>query len=888
MTGLADGGENSGRIVLADDNADMRNDLERILITHGFDVEAVADGADALAAAEHRKPDLLITDITMPRLNGLGMLAAIRSNPRLRDMPVIFLSTQPGGEALEGLRAGADDYLVKPVSATELIARVDSRIALSRFRAAELAAMSRLHELSTRLTAQADLTSLLHEVLDATIALQRADFGDIQLFIPATSTLEIVVHRGLEQDFLDYFHSVDASDSSASGLALKKRARIIIEDVQTDPDFEPHRAIAAAAGFRAVQSTPLFRRGTGAPVGMLSTRFRNPHRPSADDLRLTDLYAMQAADIIAFRLAEERLQAREAHLQLALEAGRMGTWEWQADTGMLTADALHQALFGLPPQSAPQPNDVYWARMVPEEIAVAMESAKAALRDGTEFQMEHRVIRPGGAVAWMMSRGRAKHDDLSRMIGISLDITENKRIVEALRQSQGRLQAAVDLLGLGLYAWNPQTNALNWDARVKAIWGLSPDAPVDYDAAVAAIHRDDYPQVQAAIAKCIDPAGDGVYELEYRVIGADGMERWVATRGQTTFDRGRAMGFLGVALDVTARKRTEQAMRESDERFRQFADYSSNVLWILDLQTRRLDYLSPAYENVWGQPRDAVPKLWTETIHADDRDGAAAALKKAQNGEPVTQEYRIVRPDGTVRWIRDTLFPIRDRVGRVPRIGGIAEDITVDSGSLVYVVDTDKAMRQGLVLLLQRAGYGTKTFASPGEFLKVAPVLSPGCVVLHVRSDPDDGLVVLKQLKAGGSLLPVIALGASHGDVSLPVQAMKAGAVDWLEMPYQPDALLASVAAGLADLRQTTEQSRAAGFARARIVTMSAREREVLEGLLSGGTNKTIAKKLGISPRTVELHRASVMERLGVRTLPEAVLMAASAGIRPSGPPRKA
>jgi FixJ family two-component response regulator len=129
--------------------------------------------------------------------------------------------------------------------------------------------------------------------------------------------------------------------------------------------------------------------------------------------------------------------------------------------------------------------------------------------------------------------------------------------------------------------------------------------------------------------------------------------------------------------------------------------------------------------------------------------------------------------------------------------------------------------------------------------------------------------------------LPVIVLAASAGDVRLAVEAMKAGAAEWLEVPYDANALLTAIAATLADIRESAEQSLSVELARARIAAMSVRERQVLVGLLSGGTNKVIAKDLGISPRTVELHRANVMELLGVKTLPEAVLLATAAGLRP-------
>jgi len=150
-----------------------------------------------------------------------------------------------------------------------------------------------------------DLPSQLSAVLDAAMGTQRADFGNIQLYDRETGTLAIVVHRGFSQAFLDYFARVDAHGTSACGQALKSSARIIIEDVTTDPSYAPHRAIAAAAGYRAVQSTPLLDR-TGAPVGMLSTHFRGHHRPSDRDLSLTDQYAQQAADVIAISLAAQR------------------------------------------------------------------------------------------------------------------------------------------------------------------------------------------------------------------------------------------------------------------------------------------------------------------------------------------------------------------------------------------------------------------------------------------------------------------------------------------------------------------------------------------------------------------------------------------------------
>jgi PAS domain S-box-containing protein len=188
--------------------------------------------------------------------------------------------------------------------------RIRAEVELARVKdelSAELEAMRRLHEFSTRLLTTTELEPLFHEVLDAVIALQNAEFGLVQLYDPRSHSLRIAVHRGLNQEFFDYFGNVSDFDS-ACGRALAARQRIIIEDVENDSGFAPHLKIARAAGFRAVQSTPLFSR-RGEPLGIVSTHFRLPHRPSEIELRFTDLYAVHAAELI------ERKQIESAVLE---------------------------------------------------------------------------------------------------------------------------------------------------------------------------------------------------------------------------------------------------------------------------------------------------------------------------------------------------------------------------------------------------------------------------------------------------------------------------------------------------------------------------------------------------------------------------------------------
>jgi signal transduction histidine kinase len=201
-----------------------------------------------------------------------------------------------------GLLASALVLVALVVNINRLYAR---QAAVASQLGVELADMRRLHEVSTRSTHQVDLPHMLDEILDATIEVQRADFGNIQLYDPKAGTLRIVVQRGFPRAFLNYLATVNANHDSVCAQALRDRHRIIVEDVMSDDRFISIRSLAAQTGFRSVQSTPILVRD-GELRGMISTHCRKPNRPSERDLRLTDLYARLAAELI------ERVEGDEA------------------------------------------------------------------------------------------------------------------------------------------------------------------------------------------------------------------------------------------------------------------------------------------------------------------------------------------------------------------------------------------------------------------------------------------------------------------------------------------------------------------------------------------------------------------------------------------------
>jgi PAS domain S-box-containing protein len=300
---------------------------------------------------------------------------------------------------------------------------------------AELEDMNRLHQLSNRLLATRDLRSALDEVLDAAITLLDAHYGNIQLYNPRRKGLEIVVQRGFPQAFLDTFRLVSMEDDTACGRALRSGERIIIEDVLTDEQYTNFRDIAAAAGYRAVQSTPLLVPG-GAVLGMLSTHFRSPHRPSEHQLRVLDLYARQAVELVDRLRAEQALRESEERFRRALQPRNVGI------VFITTDGIIHEANDAFLEMSGFTRADLAdggldWKQLTPPEWREAAQSALAEFGvTGLIAPREHDFLRRDGSHWFALCSATRIADD--EAVGYIIDITARKRAEQALRDADRR------------------------------------------------------------------------------------------------------------------------------------------------------------------------------------------------------------------------------------------------------------------------------------------------------------------------------------------------------------------------------------------------------------------------------------------------------------------
>jgi PAS domain S-box-containing protein len=588
-------------------------------------------------------------------------------------------------------------------------------------------------------------------------------------------------------------------------------------------------------------------------------------------------------------LAAARYASQSRFLQTTLSSIPDYVYAFDADRRFVYANPVMQSLFGL--TAAEMIGRTFADLNCPPELASHLNNdIDRIFKDAVTVEDEVFFRSPTGHAAYFDYRWGpvyAEDGSVELVVGVSRDTSERRAMEEALKRSEARLRAATELVGLGIYAWDPVTGAFDWDDRLRAMWGLPSDSQIDKSIYEEGIHPDDLARVRAAIAACVDPAGDGSYKIEYRVIGRDdGTTRHIATSGQTEFKHNRAISFIGAAIDVSEQRRNEAAVKASEAQFRSFAENSSNLLWIAETASGAIVYRSAAFVTIWGVPLDAAPAdldTWMEGVHPDDRSGVLRAFESVKAGEVTQYEYRIVRPsDDGVRWLRDTSFPIRDAAGEITRIGGIAEDLTTEDSRQVYIVSARGSEARRLAGLVREIGYHARIFDS-AAFLDMAPVLASGCVLVDLRSEREGGLSIPRELTARSIALPTVALDDPGAGADAAVAAMKAGAIDFILIGDETalrDKLSMVLAECHAKIRPTTRDEEAG----AQIARLTPREREVLVGLVNGGTNKIIAQTLGISPRTVELHRAQVMHKLDAGSVTELGQIALAAGIAPTVP----
>jgi PAS domain S-box-containing protein len=271
------------------------------------------------------------------------------------------------------------------------------------------------------------------------------------------------------------------------------------------------------------------------------------------------------------------------------------------------------------------------------------------------------------------------------------DVMLRKQTEDALRESEARWQFALEGAGDGVWDWNPQTDEVYFSRQWKAMLGFEEDEIGNtLDEWSRRVHPEDIDRVYRDIGKhlaSLTPA----YMNEHRMLCKDGSYKWILDRGkviQWTED-GKPLRVVGTHSDITERKRAEENLRESEERFRLLAETIQDVFWITTPGGERMVYVSPAYEKVWGRSVESVyaaPRSFLDPIHPEERERVLQGIQEHEKGA-YECEYRVAQPDGSMRCVHDRGFPIRDAEGRLRFMAGIARDITAKK-------DVEKALQE--------------------------------------------------------------------------------------------------------------------------------------------------------------------------------------------------
>lgn len=374
----------------------------------------------------------------------------------------------------------------------------------------------------------------------------------------------------------------------------------------------------------------------------------------------------------------------------------------------------------------------------------------------------------------------------------------------------------------------------------------------------------DFPCARALRGEIVSPGVDLLH------FGKDGQGRWLNVSAAPITDHGcdEILGIVVLYIDAHDAVQAGAFGVRAARRFRQFAENSGAAIWIADSATEAFTYRNPPHLGLSGAGDIVDIAGWLDRVDERDRRPLRQHYDAVRQGRTAPFEYGFRGiPGRHARRLREMSFPIRDDVGTIVMIGGMTENVTPPDPSNLYLVGTAMGRSVPAWQMAPGCPCRTKSFGCLAELLDVAQFLTPGCVIVDLASADDAEINLARTLAEYGGALPIIIIGMPETHAATAVAAMRAGAADYLIPPFAEDALGEAITRAAA--RCPAPAAAPAPPGSTRIDRLSKREREVMLGLKAGGTNKSIARDLGISPRTVELHRSHLMERLNVRNLAE-------------------
>ena len=386
-------------------------------------------------------------------------------------------------------------------------------------------------------------------------------------------------------------------------------------------------------------------------------------------------------DITERKQAEVALRESEERLRLALDAAYMGIWDWNILTNQITFSGRYEQLFGLNSGTFGSSYEAFESFVHPEDrepLSLVMNQARLERQD---YHHEFRIVWSDGSIHWIEEKGKFLYDETGqpvRTIAIVMDISDRKYREEQLRLLELVVVNTNDsvLITEAEPIDPPGPRIVYVNPAFERMTGYSLEEVIAQTPRIlqgAKTNRAELARIRAALQTWQPVRVD---LINYR---KDGSEFWVDLSIVPVADEnGWFTHWVSVQRDISDRKQAEVELQQSEQKFRQFAENIHEVLWMTNADASEMLYLSPAYEQIWGRSCESLyanPKSFLEAIHPEDKQRVIANFKHSATGT-FDIEYRIVRPDGSVCWIQDRGFPIRNESGEIYRRAGIAQDIT--------------------------------------------------------------------------------------------------------------------------------------------------------------------------------------------------------------------
>ncbi|MHC4630419.1 MAG: PAS domain S-box protein [Planctomycetota bacterium] len=430
----------------------------------------------------------------------------------------------------------------------------------------------------------------------------------------------------------------------------------------------------------------------------------------AISIREKDFVQSIWCDITERRRTEEAMQSSEAKYRslIANIPDVVWTSDEKGNTAFISSNI--EDIYGYSPEEIYSEGDRLWfGRIHPDDLEKVKESYRAVFGRGEQLDVEYRIRRKDGEWIWIRDRsiGAYEKDGVKYADGVFIDITERKKAEEALRGSEERLSliynTTTDIMSLLEAEPNGEFNVVTVNDRIMdylAEAGITKDMICNTNVRkffqeVLRLKPEDIAYRFARLREVANSKRTVRYEV-VTPLPTGATITCETTINPIVNERRQCTHLLAVIKDITERKQAQQSLEESESRFRELVENIHEVFWMENSDGTELLYVSPTYEQIWGRSCEEFyknPKVWIEAIHPDDRQRVAEAFSRFPETGVYSEEFRIVRPDGTIRWVWDRGVLIHNECGEVARVAGIAEDITQRKQAEDALKESEKRFR---------------------------------------------------------------------------------------------------------------------------------------------------------------------------------------------------